>query len=318
MTIRANEEHDMWCEKFRPQTIEECVLPTRIKQFFTDIVQKQDIPTLLLDGTAGVGKTTVAKALCNEIGAEYLFINGSEEGRNIDILRTSVRGFASSVSMYDQPKVIIFDEFDFTNAQSVQPALRGMIEEYSKNCRFIFTCNYKNKILEPILSRCTVIDFRLDKTDKIEMAGQFYKRAIQILNHENIEYDAKVVAEVIKKYFPDYRKILMELQRYSSSGRIDTGILVNLSDESYKELYKLMKEKDWRGVRTWIGKNSDNDMGNLINKLDEDATSIFEPTSLPNLISILGEYDYKSAFVANKEINIMCALTEIMGSCQFK
>ena len=318
MTISVREDQFLFVEKYRPQTIDECILPDHIKNTFKEFIKQKQIPTLLLDGTAGVGKTTIAKALCNELDAEYLFINGSDEGRSIDILRTTIRGFASSVSMYDQPKVIIIDEADYMNPQSVQPALRSFIEEYSANCRFIFTCNFKNRIIEPLQSRCTIVDFRLDNKDKPAMMAQFFKRANQILALENIEYDSKVVAEIIGKYFPDYRKVLMELQRYSVSGKIDSGILVNLSQESYKELFKLMKEKNWKEVRNWVGKNSDTETIAIFRQFYDNAFDLMEPQSVPAMVDIIGEYDYKSAFVSDKEINIMCALTAIMSSCKFK
>lgn len=318
MTISVREDQFLFVEKYRPQTIDECILPNHIKNTFKEFIKQKQIPTLLLDGTAGVGKTTIAKALCNELDAEYLFINGSDEGRSIDILRTTIRGFASSVSMYDQPKVIIIDEADYMNPQSVQPGLRSFIEEYSANVRFIFTCNFKNRIIEPLQSRCTIVDFRLENKDKPAMMAQFFKRANQILALENIEYDSKVVAEIIGKYFPDYRKVLMELQRYSVSGKIDSGILVNLSQESYKELFKLMKEKNWKEVRNWVGKNSDTETIAIFRQFYDNAFDLMEPQSVPAMVDIIGEYDYKSAFVSDKEINIMCALTAIMSSCKFK
>lgn len=318
MTISVREDQFLFVEKYRPQTIDECILPDHIKNTFKEFIKQKQIPTLLLDGTAGVGKTTIAKALCNELDAEYLFINGSDEGRSIDILRTTIRGFASSVSMYDQPKVIIIDEADYMNPQSVQPGLRSFIEEYSANVRFIFTCNFKNRIIEPLQSRCTIVDFRLENKDKPAMMAQFFKRANQILALENIEYDSKVVAEIIGKYFPDYRKVLMELQRYSVSGKIDSGILVNLSQESYKELFKLMKEKNWKEVRNWVGKNSDTETIAIFRQFYDNAFDLMEPQSVPAMVDIIGEYDYKSAFVSDKEINIMCALTAIMSSCKFK
>lgn len=318
MAIDSNDKEFLWAEKYRPKTVDECILPDYIKNTFKEYIKQGQLPTFLLDGTAGVGKTTIAKALCNEIGAEYLFINGSDEGRSIDILRTTIKGFASSVSLYDQPKVIIIDEADYMNAQSVQPALRSFIEEYSANCRFIFTCNFKNRIIEPLRSRCTLVDFRLDNKDKADMAAQFFKRVTHILKQEGIEFDSKVVAEIITKFFPDYRKILMELQRYSVSGRIDSGILVNLGEESYKELFKLMKDKNWKEVRSWVGKNSDIETCTLFRQFYDNAYTILEPSSIPDMVDVLGEYDYKSAFVADKEINTMCAMTAIMAQCKFK
>ena len=317
MTINANDDQFLWEERYRPQTVDECILPESIKKTFRDYIKQGQLPTFLLDGTAGVGKTTIAKALCNEIGAEYLFINGSDEGRSIDILRTTIKGFASSVSLTDQPKVVIIDEADYMNPQSVQPALRSFIEEYSSNCRFIFTCNYKNKIIEPLRSRCTVVDFRINKTQKSEIAAQFFKRATQILKQENIEFDPKVVAEIITKFFPDFRKVLKELQRYSVSGKIDSGILVNLSEESYKELISHMKNKDFTSVRKWVAL-SDLDFTAISRQLYDNSTNYIEPSSLPELILIIGNYQYKSAFVVDQEINTMCAMIEIMSSIKFK
>jgi DNA polymerase III delta prime subunit len=316
--IEVNEDQFLWTEKYRPQTINECILPQHVKDTFNEYIKKGELPIFLLDGTAGVGKTTVAKALCKEIGAEYLFINGSDEGRSIDVLRTTIKGFASSVSLYDSPKVVIIDEADYMNAQSVQPALRSFIEEYSSNCRFIFTCNYKNRIIEPLRSRCTIVDFRLDTKDKADMAGQFFKRATQILKMENIEFEPKVVAEIITKYFPDYRKVLSELQRYSVSGKIDSGILVNLSDESYKELFKMMKDRDFKNVRIWVGKNADTDVTRLFRQFYDSAINILEPSSIPTLILTLADYQYKAAFVADAELNVMACMVEVMSNCRFK
>jgi DNA polymerase III delta prime subunit len=226
----------LWVEKYRPATIDECILPEGLKKTFKEYIATGELPTFLFSGTAGVGKTTVARALCNEVGADVLFINGSDEGRSIDMLRTTVKGFASTVSLTDAKKVVILDEADYMNAQSVQPALRGFIEEFSNNCRFIFTCNFKNRIIEPLHSRCAVIEFKIDSKDKHEIAATFFKRAVQILKQEDIAFDPKVVAELITKHFPDYRRILNELQRYSVSGKIDSGILVNMSEESFKGL----------------------------------------------------------------------------------
>jgi DNA polymerase III delta prime subunit len=275
------------------------------------------LPNFLLCGTAGTGKTTVAKALCNEIGAEYMFINGSEES-GIDVLRTKIKSFASSVSLTDAKKVVILDEADYLNPNSTQPALRAFIEEFSNNCRFILTCNFKNRIIEPLHSRCAVIEFKIDNAEKKNMLEGFFKRTRQILTQENIEFDPQVVAEMLTKYFPDFRRILNELQRYSVSGKIDTGILVNVSEESYKSLIKFMKEKDFTEVRKWVGKNSDTDSVSLFRQLYDSASTIMEPVSVPQLILILAEYQYKAAFVADHELNNMAAMTEIMANCKFK
>jgi DNA polymerase III delta prime subunit len=320
MEIAMNkvENQFLWVESYRPQKIDDCVLPESLKQSFRDYVAQGELPHFLFTGTAGVGKTTVAKALCNEIGAEFIVINGSDEGREIATLRTTIKGFASTVSLTDAKKVVIIDEADYMNAQSVQPALRSFMEEFSANCRFIFTCNYKNRIIEPLHSRCAVIEFKIDNADKQAIAAQFFKRATQILKQEGIEFDPKVVAELISKHFPDYRRILNELQRYSVSGKIDTGILVNISEESYKTLIKLMAEKDFTEVRKWVGKNSDADSVSLFRQLYDSASTVMEPSSIPQLVLTLADYQYKAAFVADHELNIMAALTEIMANCKFK
>jgi DNA polymerase III delta prime subunit len=264
-----------------------------------------------------VGKTTVAKALCNEVGAEYLFINGSEES-GIDVLRSKIKSFASSVSLTAAKKVVILDEADYLNPNSTQPALRGFIEEFSNNCRFIFTCNFKNRIIEPLHSRCAVVEFKIENKDKPKIAAAFYRRVIDILSFEKVEADSKVVAELITKHFPDYRRILNELQRYSVSGKIDSGILVNLGDESYKELFKNMSARNFNEVRKWVGKNSDMDSSELYRALYDRAADVLEAASIPQLVLILAEYQYKAAFVADREINTMAALTEIMSSAKFK
>jgi len=292
-------------------------LPDSLKATFKEYISKGELPNFLLCGTAGTGKTTVAKALCNEIGAEYMFINGSEES-GIDVLRTKIKSFASSVSLTDAKKVVILDEADYLNPNSTQPALRAFIEEFSANCRFILTCNFKNRIIEPLHSRCAVIEFKIDNSEKKGIIVSFYKRVTQILKTEGIEFDQQVVAELISKHFPDYRRILNELQRYSVSGKIDTGILVNVSEESYKTLIKLMKEKDFTEVRKWVGKNSDADSGSLFRQLYDSSSATMEPASIPQLVLTLADYQYKAAFVADHELNIMAALTEIMANCKFK
>jgi DNA polymerase III delta prime subunit len=315
--IESKDSQFLWVEKYRPQKIDDCVLPESLKKSFHEYVSQGELPHFLFAGTAGVGKTTVAKALCNEIGAEFIMVNGSEEGRSIDVLRTTIKGFATSVSLTDAKKVVIIDEADYMGA-AVQPALRSFMEEFSGNCRFIFTCNYKNRIIDPIHSRCAVIEFKIDNADKQSIAAQFFKRATQILKQENIEFDPKVVAELVSKHFPDYRRILNELQRYSVSGKIDTGILVNVSEESYKTLIKLMKDKDFTEVRKWVGKNSDADSVSLFRQLYDSASTVMEPSSIPQLVLTLADYQYKAAFVADHELNIMAALTEIMANCKFK
>jgi DNA polymerase III delta prime subunit len=317
MTIESKDNQFLWVEKYRPQTISECILPESIKTTFNNYIKQGELPTLLLTGSAGVGKTTIAKALCNEVGADYIMINGSDEGRKIDTLRTTVKEFASSISLTDAKKVIIIDEADYMNADSVQPALRSFIEEFSNNCRFIFTCNFKNRIIEPLHSRCATIDFKIDPKDKQEMAALFFKRATRILKQENIEFDPKVVAELVTKHFPDYRRILNELQRYSVAGKIDSGIFVNVSTDSYKELIKGLKEKDFTSVRKWVA-SADADAASLFRHLYDNALTILDTSSIPQLIIILADYQYKSAFVADQEINTMSAMVEIMSSCKFK
>jgi DNA polymerase III delta prime subunit len=316
--IESRDEQFLWVEKYRPQKIDDCILPESLKKTFKDYVAQGELPHFLLCGTAGVGKTTIAKALCNEIGAEYVILNGSDTGGHIDTLRTTIKGFATSVSLTDAKKVIILDEADYLQANSTQPALRNYMEEFSANCRFIFTANYKNRIIEPIHSRCAVIEFKIDTKEKQEIAAAFFKRATSILKQENIEFDPKVVAELVTKHFPDYRRILNELQRYSVSGKIDSGILVNMSQESFKGLVKLLKDKDFTEVRKWVAKNSDADTTSLFRELYDTATTNMDVNSIPQMILILADYQYKAAFVADHELNIMAALTEIMAQCKFK
>lgn len=307
----------LWVEKYRPQTIDECVLPDSLKKTFKEFIESGQLPNFLFCGGAGVGKTTVAKALCNEIGAEYLFINGSEES-GIDTLRTKIKNFASTISLTDSKKVVILDEADYLNPNSTQPALRAFIEEFSSNCRFIFTCNYKQKIIEPLHSRCAVVDFKIENTEKPALAAEFFKRTTNILKTEGIEFDQKAVAELITKYFPDFRRVLNELQRYSVSGKIDSGVLINLTEESFKELIKNLKEKNFTEVRKWVAKNGDSDGINIFRQLYDSATSNIEVSSIPQLVLILADYQHKAAFVADHEINLMAALTEIMAQCKFK
>jgi len=316
--IESREDQFLWVEKYRPQKIDDCVLPQSLKDTFKQYITQGELPSFLFSGTAGVGKTTVAKALCNEIGAEYILVNGSDEGRSIDVLRTTIKGFASTVSLTDAKKVVIVDEADYMNAQSVQPALRSFIEEFSGNCRFIFTCNFKNRIIEPLHSRCAVIEFKIDSKDKQEIAATFFKRAVSILKQEQIEFDPKVVAELITKHFPDYRRILNELQRYSVSGKIDSGILLNMSEESFKDLVKLLKDKNFTEVRKWVAKQTDADTTSLFRELYDTASANMDPNSIPQLVLTLADYQYKAAFVADHELNIMAALTEVMANCKFK
>jgi len=307
----------LWVEKYRPQTIDECILPESLKDTFKSFVVSGELPMFLFAGGAGVGKTTVAKALCAEVGAEYMFINASVEN-GIDLLRNQIKSFASSVSLESSTKVVILDEADSLTPQ-MQTGLRSFIEEFSHNCRFIFTCNFKHKIIEPIHSRCAVIDFKIPSSEKPKVAAAFYRRVMDILSQEGVtDVDSKVVAKVVETHFPDFRRVLNELQRYSVTGRIDTGILLNLSGESFKELIGYLKDKDFGNTRKWIAKNSDIETSQLFSLLYDNAVDYLDANSVPKLILILADYQYKAAFVANSELNNIAAMTEIMVGCKFK
>ena len=309
-------DHLLWVEKYRPKKVEDCILPDTIKTTFQEYVNKKEIPNLLLSGSAGVGKTTIAKALCEEVGCDYIVINGSDES-GIDVLRTKIKHYASSVSLSGGRKVIIIDEADYLNPNSTQPALRGAIEEFSSNCSFIFTCNFKNRIIDPIHSRCSVVDFKING-NKAKMAAQFFKRVEWILEQEKIKYDKEVVAAVITKHFPDNRRILNELQRYSISGVIDKGILSNITDIQLDNLVKGLKEKDFAVVRKWVTSNLDNDPTRIYRKLYDTLYEQLKPNSVPQLVLHLAKYQYQAAFVADHEINMTACLTEIMVDCEFK
>ena len=310
-------EEILWVEKYRPRNISSCVLPAETKKIFIDFCNNEEIPNLLLCGTAGVGKTTVARALCNELGADFILINGSEE-RNIDTLRVKIKQFASTVSLQGGPKIVILDEADYLNPQSTQPALRGFIEEFSKNCIFIFTCNYKNRIISPLHSRCSVIDFTIEANQKPQIANQIFQRILQILTDENIDYNEKVVVEVINKFFPDFRRMLNEIQKYSASGKIDSGILANLDDESLNELLGFIKGKEFSNMRKWVGMNIHNDPQAIYRKIYDSLFTRMENNSIPQAIIILSDYTYKSAFVADQEVNMVACLTELMMECKIK
>jgi DNA polymerase III delta prime subunit len=311
-------ENFLWVEKYRPKTIDECVLPVSLKSTFNDMVAKGEPQNLLFSGTAGVGKTTVAKALCNEMGCDWILINCSEEG-NIDTLRTKIRQFASTVSLSgDVKKVVILDEFDYSNANSIQPALRGAIEEFANNCRFILTCNYKSRIIEPIHSRCTCIDFTLPTSEKPTIAAKMMERCSYILNQENISYDKKVLGQLIMKHFPDMRRILNELQRYSLSGTIDVGILNSVTDTEIKTLISSLKNKDFPGVRRWAALNSESSPQEIYRKIYDSLNEYLDNKSIPEAILIIAESQYRSAFVADQEINMVACLVQIMMSCAFK
>ena len=306
----------LWSQLYRPKTIKDCILPTELKNTFQQFVEKGTVPNMLLTGRAGVGKTTVARAMLEELDCDYMIINGSMNG-NIDTLRVDISQFASSVSLRGGRKYVILDEADYLNANSTQPALRNFMEEFSKNCGFILTCNFKNKIIEPLHSRCTVVDFKIPKNEKVSMASQFMKRAAVILQTERVEYDAGAVAELISKYFPDWRRVLNELQRYSSTGKIDSGILANLSDESFKSLFEALKNKSFTSMRKWVGENTDIESSVLFRKIYDSAVQYIKPASIPQVVLILGDYQYKAAFVADPEINIVACLTMIMTECEF-
>ena len=309
----------LWVEKYRPKTIEDCILPERTKKTFLDFLDKGEVPNLLLSGPAGCGKTTVAKALCNQLGVDFYVINGSDEGRFLDTVRNNAKNFASTVSLTSQSrhKVIIIDEADNTTSD-VQLLLRASIEEFSRNCRFIFTCNYKNKIIEPLHSRCAVVEFGIKGKEKQEVATCFFKRINSILEEEGIGYDKKVVAELINKHFPDWRRVLNELQRYSVSGKIDTGILATFSDISVNDLIKNLKAKNFSEVRKWCVNNLDNDPSVLLRRIYDSLYDSLVPSTIPAAVLVIAKYQYQIAFVADQEINLLAALTEIMCECEFK
>ena len=309
-------EHLLWTEKYRPKTVEDCILPESIKNTFLEYVNRKEIPNLLLSGSAGVGKTTIARALCEEVGCDYIVINGSDES-GIDVLRNKIKNYASSISFSGGRKVIIIDEADYLNPNSTQPALRGAIEEFSSNCSFIFTCNFKNRIIDPIHSRCAVIDFKINGS-KAKMASQLFKRIEWVLKEEGVSYDKEVVAAVITKHFPDNRRILNELQRYSVSGTIDRGILTSVSDVQLGELTKGLKEKDFAAARKWVTNNLDNDPVKIYRKLYDSLYESLKSQSVPQMVVILARYQYQAAFVADHEINMIACLTEIMMDCEFK
>jgi len=309
----------IWVEKYRPKTIDECILPDGIKKTFSDFLKRGEIPNMLLSGPPGIGKTTVAKALCNELGADFYVINGSDEGRFLDTVRNSAKNFASTVSLTSEAKhkVIIIDEADNTTPD-VQLLLRASIEEFSRNCRFIFTCNYRNKIIEPLHSRCAVIEFSVNGKQKQSIAAQFFKRLSDILDQERITYEPKVLAELINKHFPDWRRVLNECQRYSVSGNIDSGILAHFSDVKTNELVKNLKQKNFAEVRKWIVSNLDNDTTVLLRGIYDALYASLTNASIPAAVLIIAKYQYQAAFVADQEINMLACLTEIMVECDFK
>jgi DNA polymerase III delta prime subunit len=310
-------EDFLWVEKYRPKTVEDAILPADLKATFQQFVEQKNVPNLILTGGPGVGKTTIAKAMLEELGCNYIVINGSMNG-NIDTLRNEIKNFASTVSFSGGRKYVILDEADYLNPQSTQPALRNFMEEFSANCGFILTCNFLNRIIAPLHSRCSVVHFKINASDKPKLAGRFMKRMTGILQKENVEFEEKVVAELIMKHFPDWRRVLNELQRYSATGKIDTGILANISSDNLKSLVEKLKAKDFTGMRKWVAENLDNEPSALFRKIFDTTNEYVEPNSIPKLVLLLADYQYKSAFVVDQEVNFVAFLTEVMVDCEFK
>ena len=307
----------LWCEQYRPRKIEDCILPDNIKSVLKKFVEQGKIPNLLLSGPPGIGKTTVAKALCEEIGADFYVINGSDEGRFLDTVRNQAKNFASTVSLTGGAKVIIIDEADNTT-NDVQLLLRANIEEFSSNCRFIFTCNYKNKIIEPLHSRCSVVDFSISGKEKQQLAAQFFKRIQDILAEQRIDAEPKVLVALVQKYFPDFRRTLNELQRYSSIGKIDTGVLAAISDTKLDDLMGFIDKKEFTNMKKWVVQNLDNEPTQIMRKIYDNLYTYLKPASIPEAVLIIGDYQYKAAFVADQEVNLVACCTELMMRCQFK
>lgn len=310
-------EEILWTEIYRPKTVEDCILPSSIKETFQEFVNNKHIPNLLLSGDCGIGKTSIAISLCKEIGCDYIIINGSDEN-GIDTLRTKITNYATSISLSGERKVVIIDEADYMNVNSLQPALRNALESFSSNCSFIFTANHKNRIIQPLHSRCTVIDFKITKEEKPKLMSQFMKRVCGILTKENVEYNKEVVAQIIAKHYPDNRRVLNELQRYSSSGKIDVGILSVISDISLTPLIKVLKDKNFTEVRKWRAENSDMDSVTLYRKIYDTMYEFLKPQSIPSVVLLIGKYQYQAAFVADHELNDMAFLTELMVEAEFK
>jgi len=307
----------LWVEKYRPQLVNDTILPKGLKSVFQKIISTGELPNMLFTGTPGVGKTTVAKALCNELDLDFIVINGSEEG-NIDTLRNKIKHFASTVSLQGGYKVVILDEADYLNPQSTQPALRGFIEEFSNNCRFILTCNFKNRIIEPLHSRCSVYEFAIPNSEKPEMANAIFLRICKILDDEDVAYDKKAVIALIEKHFPDYRRVINECQRYGITGKIDAGILVNLTEDNIKALVKYLKEKDFKAMRKWVVDNIDTEPAAIFRKIYDNVNEYVQPKSIPQCVLILADYQYKNAFVADHELNVVACMTELMANLEFK
>ena len=307
----------LWVEKYRPKLVDQCVLPDNTQKVFSEIVEKGEIPNLLLTGSPGIGKTTIAKALCNQLECDWLMINGSDEGRMIDTLRTTITNFASTVSLSGGKKVLIIDEADYMNPESVQPAMRGSIEQFAQNCRFIFTCNFKNRIIPALHSRCSVGDFKIKKDDKPLLAQKFLSIVTGILDKESVKYKPDVVAQLIMKYFPDFRRVLNELQKHAVGGTIDENILTQASEENLKELFVALKKKDFNTMRKWVAENIDNDHVRLYRQIYDSLYSKFAKPSIPQAVLTIAEYSYKAAFVADQEVNMVACLTELMMECEF-
>ena len=307
----------LWVEKYRPKTIDDCILSNTIKGTLNDLVKEERVPNLMFTGPAGVGKTTVARAICDMTSSDYIIINGSDEGRMIDTLRTKMTQFCSTISLQGGRKVVIIDEADYMNPDSVQPAMRGFIEKFAENCSFIFTCNFKNRIIEPIHSRCAVVDFGLKKDEKPVIASQFLIRCGAILTEENIEHDKRVVVQLINKHFPDFRRVINELQRYSTSGTIDSGILANIGEINLNELVVALREKNFPKMRQWVTSNVDNDPTSVYRKIYDKLYEVLDKSSIPQAVLIIADYQYKSAFVADQEINLVACLIELMAECEF-
>jgi DNA polymerase III delta prime subunit len=308
-------QESLWVEKYRPVKVSDCILPENLKTIFQGYVDRKEIPNLLLSGSAGVGKTTIAKALCEEVGCDYMMINGSDES-GIDTFRVKIKNYAGTISFDGSKKVIIIDEADYLNPNSTQPAMRSAMEEFSHNCTFIMTCNYKNRIIEPLHSRCAVVDFKISAKDKAKMSLGFMRRCREILDAEGIEYETKVLAEVIIKHFPDYRRVINELQRYSMFGKIDVGILAQVGDTSIKELVTALREKNFSGMRKWVAENHD-DPATLFRRIYDGIYEILEKNTIPSAVIILARYQYQAAFVADQELNMVACLTEMMSECEF-
>jgi len=307
----------LWCEKYRPTTIDDCILPNELKKTFNSIVKSGEVHNMLLTGTAGLGKTTVAKALCNQLNLDYMLINGSEES-GIDVLRNKIKQFASSVSLGGGLKVIILDEADYLNAQSTRPALRGFIEEFSNNCRFILTCNFKNRIIEPLHSRCSVIEFNTNKKDLAALAGKFLSRLKTILDKEGVKYEDKILAELIIRYAPDWRRIIGECQRYGASGEIPPTVLLGVSDSNISEVITFLKSKDFKGMRGWVCNNTSLDSTVVFRKIYDSLYDYADPSSIPSAVLIIADYSYKAAFCGDKEINMVACLVELMANIKWK